>query len=101
MIVVVNQTEESREQTEEGRELLEMTHSSGTQEIHTWVAAEYANGWKVVGAADTYGVGMNPADVDYSIQLISLNAETGNLCLLVLTWYRWRREAPLPMMSIG
>ncbi len=65
-------------QTEDGMELFEVTYPSGTQTIRTWVAAEYINGWKVVGAADTYGAGQHTADVDYSVELISLNAEVSN-----------------------
>lgn len=65
-------------QTEEGMELFEVTYSSGAQTIRTWVAAEYINGWKVIGAAETYGAGQTIADVDYSIELISLNEEISN-----------------------
>jgi len=65
-------------QVEDGRELFEVTYPSGTQTIRTWVAAEYMNGWKIVGAADAYGTGANTADVDYSIPLIGLNVETTN-----------------------
>lgn len=65
-------------QTEDGMELFEVTYSSGTQTIRTWVAAEYINGWKVIGAADTYGAGQSIADVDYSIELISMNEEVSN-----------------------
>lgn len=63
-------------QTEDGMELFEVTYPSGTQTIRTWIAAEYINGWKVIGAADTYGADI--ANVDYSIELISLNAEVSN-----------------------
>lgn len=59
-------------------ELFEVTYSSETQTIRTWVAAEYINDWKVVGAADTYGAGQSIADVDYSIELISLNEEVSD-----------------------
>ena len=62
-------------QTEDGRELFEVTYPSGVQTIRTWVAAEYIDGWKVVGAADTYGAGQSAEDVDYTVELISLNAE--------------------------
>lgn len=65
-------------QTEDGQELFEVTYSSGTQTIRTWVAAEYINGWKIIGAADTYGAGRSISDVDYSIELISLNEEVCN-----------------------
>ena len=63
---------------EDGLELFEVTYYSGTQNIRSWVAAEYINGWKVIGAADTYGAGQSIADVDYSIQLLSLNGEVSN-----------------------
>lgn len=65
-------------QTQDGRELFEVTYQSGTQSIRTWIAAENLNGWKLVGAADTYGSGLATDDIDYSIPLISLNAETTN-----------------------
>lgn len=65
-------------QTEDGLELFEVTYPSGSQNIRTWVAAEYINGWKVIGAADTYAAGQSIADVDYSIELISLNEEVNN-----------------------
>ena len=65
-------------QTEDGKELFEVTYSTGAQSIRTWIATEYIGGWKVVGAADTYGAGQNPSEIDYSLPLISLNAETSN-----------------------
>lgn len=65
-------------QTEDGMELFEVTYPSGAQTIRTWVAAEYINGWKVIGAADTYGAGQSIAEVDYSVELISLNEEVSN-----------------------
>lgn len=64
--------------TEEGRTLFEVTYPSGAQTVRTWVSAEYINGWKIVGASDTYGDSQNVANVDYSVPLISLNVETGN-----------------------
>ena len=65
-------------QTQDGRELFEVTYSSGPQTIRAWIAAEYIGGWKLTGAADTYGAGLLTNDIDYSISLISLNAETVN-----------------------
>ena len=65
-------------QTEDGRELFEVTYPSGAQTVRTWVAAEYIDGWKVVGAADTYGAGQSTEDVDYTVELISLNEEVSN-----------------------
>lgn len=65
-------------QTKEGLELFEVTYPSGTQNIRTWVAAEYIDGWKVIGAADTYGDGQNIDNVDYSVELISLNEEVSS-----------------------
>ena len=65
-------------QTEDDMELFEVTYPSGTQFIRTWVAAEYIDGWKVVGAADTYGAGQSITGIDYSIELISLNEKVSN-----------------------
>lgn len=65
-------------QTQDGRELFEVTYPSGAQTIRTWISAEYINGWKLTGSADTYGPGLATSDIDYSIPLISLNAETTN-----------------------
>ena len=65
-------------QTEDGMELFEVTYPSSSQTIRTWVAAEYINGWKIIGAADTYGAGQSIADVDYAVELISLNEEVSN-----------------------
>ena len=63
-------------QAEDGRVLFEVTYTSGAQNIRTWISAEYINGWKLTGAADTYGAGVEASDADYTIPLISLNAET-------------------------
>jgi hypothetical protein len=65
-------------QKQDGRESFEVTYPSGTRTVRTWVAVEYSGGWKLAGAADTYGAGLSTGDIDYSIPLISLNAETGN-----------------------
>ena len=65
-------------QTQDGQELFEVTYTAGTQTVRTWIAAEYSNGWKLTGSADTYGAGQPTNDIDYSIPLISLNAETAN-----------------------
>ena len=65
-------------QKEDDMELFEVTYPSGTQFIRTWVAAEYIDGWKVVGAADTYGAGQSITGIDYSIELISLNEKVSN-----------------------
>lgn len=62
--------------TEDGWTLFEVTYPSGAQTVRTWVAVECINGWKLVGASDTYGPGQNAAEADYSIPLISLNADT-------------------------
>lgn len=61
---------------EEDTTLFEVTYPSNNQSIRTWVQANYDEGWKVVGASSTYGSGQNPADVDFSLPLLSLNAET-------------------------
>ena len=65
-------------QTQDSRVLFEVTYPAGTQTIRTWIAAEYSDGWKLTGAADTYGAGQSTNDIDYSIPLISLNADTSN-----------------------
>lgn len=65
-------------QTEGNRELFEVLYTSGVQTVRTWVSVENQNGWKVTGAADTYGAGLSVSDIDFSIPLISLNAETTN-----------------------
>lgn len=62
-------------QTEEGTVLFEVTYTSGAQKIRTWVATEYADGWKVTGAADTYAPGQDTANIDYTIALMSLNEQ--------------------------
>lgn len=64
--------------TKDGKELFEVTYPSGVQTIRTWIATEYINGWKLIGASDTYGAGQTTEEMDYSISLISLNAETTN-----------------------
>lgn len=75
---VPGKVEASAYQTEDDRTLFEVTYSSGTQIVRTWVTAEYINGWKIVGAANTYGAGQNAESIDYSIPLISLNDETSS-----------------------
>ena len=62
--------------TGEDKALFEVVYPSGTQTIRTWVAAAHRDGWKVTGAADTYGAGLDASAADYSISLISLNADT-------------------------
>ena len=64
--------------TQERRVLFEITYPSGTESIRAWVAAEYINGWKLTGAADAYGADLSTSGIDFSIPLISLNAETTN-----------------------
>ena len=65
-------------QTQEGRELFEVVYPAAGQSIRAWIAAEYIDGWKLTGAADTYGAGLTADDIDFSVALISLNAETEN-----------------------
>lgn len=65
-------------QKDEGYELYEVTYPSGGQTVRTWIAVEYDDGWKLVGAADSYGPGLNTDDIDDSVELIGLNAETVN-----------------------
>lgn len=64
--------------TNEDKVLFEVTYPSGDQTIRTWIMTEYLDGWKVVGAADTYGAGLSTEDVDYTLPLISLNVGTEN-----------------------
>ena len=62
--------------TEDRRELFEVAYTAGTAKVRAWIAVEYADGWKLVGAADTYGPGLSAVGMDYTVALISLNAET-------------------------
>lgn len=64
--------------TTDNMKLFEITYPAGAQTIRTWAAAEYIDGWKVIGAAEAYGMVQSVDDVDYSIELISLNQETNN-----------------------
>ena len=65
-------------QTERDRVLFEVTYQSNGMAERVWVSAEYINSWKVTGAADTYGLGLDPGKMDVSIPLLSLNEETVN-----------------------
>lgn len=65
-------------QTEDDKVLFEVTYPSGTQSVRTWVAAQNVNGWKLTGASDTFGTGQDGVDIDYSVELMSLNAESRN-----------------------
>lgn len=65
-------------QAQDRRELFEVTYSSGAQNIRTWIAVEYINGWKLTGAANSYGADLSTDDMDYSIPLISLNKQISN-----------------------
>lgn len=62
--------------TQEYQELFEVTYCSGGQSVRSWISAEYVDGWRLTGAADTYGAGLAADNVDFSIPLISLNVET-------------------------
>lgn len=64
--------------TQEDRAWFEVTYPAQAQTVRAWIAVEYSDGWKLAGAADTYGAGQDPQGMDMSIQLISLNAETVN-----------------------
>lgn len=66
-------------QTQEEQELFEVAYTSGTQNIRAWISAEYLNGWKLTGAANTYGSGLDTRNIDYSVPLIGLNAEKANM----------------------
>lgn len=62
--------------TEEDREYFEVSYSSGTQSVRTWVIAENLKAWKTAGASDTYGHGLSTQDIDFTLPLLSLNAKT-------------------------
>ena len=64
--------------TQEGRELFEVSYSSGPQQIRTWIAVEYSDGWKLVGAADTFSAGQTDEKSGYSVPLLSLNSEVSH-----------------------
>lgn len=64
--------------TEDESICFEVTYPYGSQLIRTWVESIYKDGWKVAGAANTYGNELDPSKVDFAIPLISLNAETSN-----------------------
>ena len=63
--------------TEDDIEYFEVSYPAGTRNIRAWVTAENRDGWKAAGAADTFAEGQSTADIDFSIPLLSLNAETG------------------------
>ena len=60
---------------EDDRQLFEVTYTAGTdgKQARTWIAVEYQDGWKVVGAADTFAQGQSVADIDASVRLLGLN----------------------------
>lgn len=58
--------------------LFEVVYSVDGQDVRAWMAVTYDNGWKVAGAADSYGAGLDASKPDYSVPLISLNAETAD-----------------------
>lgn len=62
--------------TDETKVLFELSYPSETQTIRAWIAVENIGGWKLTGAAHTYGEGRNAAEPDTSIDLLSLNAAT-------------------------
>lgn len=59
----------------EGRELFEVSYTSGTQHVRGWVCVGYGEGWKLLGAADSYGSGLTAGDVYFSLPLLGLNVE--------------------------
>lgn len=63
-------------QTADDRGLYEVSYLSDGQTVRVWISAEYTDGWKVTGAADTYGAGLDGKAMDTSIPLLCLNAET-------------------------
>jgi len=64
--------------TEDSRVLFEVAYTAASGTVRTWVAAEYQDGWKFAGAADTYAKNADPAAIDSSIKLLSLNCSVGN-----------------------
>jgi len=61
--------------TADDEALFEVTYSVDGQDVRAWMAVTHDNGWKVAGAADTYGAGLDASRPDYSVPLISLNAQ--------------------------
>lgn len=59
----------------DGRQLFEVTYAKRPvmERVRTWIAVEYQDGWKVVGAADTFAQGQSVADIDASVRLLGLN----------------------------
>ena len=53
----------------------EVCYSYGTKTVRSWISAENNGEWKVAGASDSYSAGKSTQNVDFSIPLISLNAE--------------------------
>ena len=64
--------------TEDDIEYFEVSYPAGTRNVRTWTTAENHKGWKTAGAAETYAEGQSVADIDFSIPLLSLNAETNS-----------------------
>ena len=62
-------------QTESDRVLYEVHYQASGRAVCTWVSVEYVDGWKITGAADTYGAGLDPTNMDASVPLLSLNEE--------------------------
>lgn len=71
----VGSIEISAYQTADDRVLFEVSYQANVQTVRAWVSTEYSDGWKVTGAADTYGAGLDGKAMDTSIPLLSLNAE--------------------------
>lgn len=61
--------------TADDKALFEVDYPAGGQDVRAWLAVAYDGGWKLAGAADTYGPGLDTAAPDYTVPLISLNAQ--------------------------
>lgn len=62
--------------TQETRTLFEVDYVSGGKLIRTWAETVHADGgWKVTGAADTYGAGLDASAMDAGVTLLSLGEE--------------------------
>ena len=65
--------------TTEGRVLFEVTYPAEGKDLRTWAEARDLDGWRITGAADTYGAGLDPREADFSVPLLSLNGESAGI----------------------
>lgn len=61
---------------EADRELYEVAYVAGGQSVRVWMAAVREDGWRIAGAAQTYAPGMDAEAPDYTVPLLSVNAQT-------------------------